>query len=221
SSVAAAVKESSGSDVVFFATDAAGAAHVAASTLGAPPAIKDYLAARRTTPADSARADAPRRTDLLVGDMHYVAEETPLRSASGEVLSGYLALRSRDVEMAPFAALRRGIFASGAIGLAIAFALSYLVAHRIARPLRSLIEVAQRAAEGDYSPLLQQKADDEIGTLQGAMSGMLSDLRDKQALAAILSGAPTSIADYSAPAAPAWQGDIVPGMKLAKRYSIV
>ena len=200
SALAAEVKATTGSDVVFYTTDADGKPHIAASTLGrdealdaligrAAPAMASEPPNDSVAPAESERSlDAQMEVEL--GREHYVGRGAALRSAGGEVLGGFIALRSRDAELAPYVALRRWIAAAGVLGLAVAFVLSYLTARSVARPVLALADATQRAADGDYSAVVDVRSNDEVGALANAVRKMLADLREKEALVAVLRDAP-------------------------------
>jgi len=201
--LATEVKETTGSDVVFFVTDTAGAPHVAASTVAPDSALDAFLRQsapeiERAPPNDSASADPtadPASTgqmEVELGGDHYVGRGAALRSAGGEVLGGFIALRSKDAELAPYVALRRWILVAGALGLGVAFLLSYLTARSIARPVLALAEATRRAAEGDYSGSVDVRSSDEVGALATAVRTMLADLREKESLVAVLRAAPSA-----------------------------
>ncbi|MEJ7810876.1 MAG: protein kinase [Gemmatimonadaceae bacterium] len=178
SALADSVKRLTGSDVVFYVADSAGRPHIAASTLGRGEAVARFVERHWATPTAA--------SDLALGDERYVGQGQPLRSAGGDVLGGFIALRSRDAEMAPFVTLRRNTFLAGALGLALAFVLSYAMAQRITHPILALAGAARRVAEGDYSADVSVQTGDEIGTLADAVRTMLADLREKQSLVEFL-----------------------------------
>jgi serine/threonine-protein kinase len=126
--------------------------------------------------------------------------------------------------MAPFAALRQRIALAGLVGLGLAFALSFVVARQITRPVLALADATRRVAEGDYSVAVTVRGDGEIGTLADAMRSMVSDLQEKHALAEFLStvraaplaGTPRVVADaVTDPSAP-----IALGRTVANRYRL-
>lgn len=246
STLAAEVEETTASDVVFYVTDTLGVPHVAASTLERGAALDDFL--RRfvarggpSVPNDSSAVEsgAPgssARAEVELGGEHYVGRGAALRSAGGEVLGGFIALRSREAELAPYVALRRWIAVAGLLGLAVAFVLSYFTARSVARPVLALADATRRAAEGDYSASVEVRTADEVGALATAVRTMLADLREKESLVALLRAAPTaSRATLAAPAALAAVSGggavasrspldtpepIGPGRVIARRYEI-
>ena len=191
SALANAVRQATGSDVVFYVLDTTGAPRVAASTVGGDTALGGFL--ERYVTADTMRSafgiqdtTSLGRAEVTLGGRHYVGQGQPLRSAGGDVLGGFVALRSRDVEMAPFHTLRWRILLAGVVGLLLAVGLSYVMARQITRPVLSLVDVTRRVAEGDYSATVDVHGSDEVGTLAAAVRTMVTDLRDKQALVDIL-----------------------------------
>jgi serine/threonine-protein kinase len=194
SALASQVKAATASDVVFYVTDTAGTPRIAASTLGRDPALAAMLRRVRqeanSTPNDSVSTDAATEpathAELELGDEHYVGRGAPLRSAGGDVLGGFVALRSREAEMAPYVALRRWILVAGLLGLAVAFGLAFMTARSVARPVLALADATRRAAEGDYSATVDVDTNDEVGELASAVRTMLADLREKEALVAVI-----------------------------------
>ncbi len=194
SALASQVKAATASDVVFYVTDTAGAPRIAASTLGRAPALVDMLRrarldTARAAPNDSAgrqATGADAQADVELGGEHYVGRGAALRSAGGDVLGGFVALRSREAEMAPYVALRRWIAVAGLLGLAVAFALAFLTARSVARPVLAIADATRRAADGDYAAVVDVDSNDEVGELASAVRTMLADLRAKEALVAVL-----------------------------------
>ncbi len=246
--LAADVKATTASDVVFYVTDADGTPHIAASTLGRDAALTAMLARAvpgmaSTAPNDSVPVMESERTltpqvELELGGEHYVGRGAALRSAGGEVLGGFIALRSREAELAPYRALRRWIAVAGLLGLGVAFVLSYVTARSVARPVLALADATQRAADGDYSAVVDVRSNDEVGALATAVRKMLADLREKEALVAVLRVAPAArstddtsavttalgIVSPDAVTSPRIGGDthepLAPGQVLARRYTI-
>ena len=248
--LAADVKATTASEVVFYVTGADSVPHIAASTLGRDSAVAAMLARAAPAMASEAPTDSvpvveseqtlTSPVELELGSEHYVGRGAALRSAGGDVLGGFIALRSREAELAPYVALRRWILAAGVLGLAVAFVLSYLTARSVARPVLALADATQRAADGDYSAVVDVRTNDEVGALASSVRKMLADLREKEALVAILrapaTGARSSVpavsgvtavrtvAPVSSGATPDFSGDthepLVAGQLLARRYTI-
>ena len=234
STLAHSVKEATASEIIFYVVDTAGAPRVAASTLPPSAELTGFLRefAARDRDALNAAGDTAtvNHAELTVGDAHFVGQGRALRSAGGEILGGFVALRARELEMAPFTTLRRRVAFAGLLGMALAFGLSAVVARRITRPLLELAAATRRVAEGDYSVSVDVHSSDEIGTLAEAMRSMVSDLQEKQSLADVLNVA-HSIAPLGDPGGDPSFRDILdeitethaaltPGRTLANRYRI-
>ncbi|CAN5554690.1 hypothetical protein BH09GEM1_BH09GEM1_10120 [soil metagenome] len=207
-SLATAIGEATGSEVAFYVIDSLGRPHVAGSTIAAgdraglqnviaermlrdaPAAAAAQKAKVDSTPKSAAAAmgAAGKSTDIQLAGRDYVGQSTPLLSARGAAVGGFLALRSLDAELAPFRALRQTLLITGALGLIVAFLLSGVVAQQIVRPVKSLVSATRRAADGDYAAEIPVGGSDEIGTLADAVRRLLGDLRDKQALVDFLGG---------------------------------
>ncbi|HKG94887.1 MAG TPA: protein kinase [Gemmatimonadaceae bacterium] len=184
------VKQATQSEVILYLLDRSNAPRVAVSTLPVTPALRIFLENRLAAP-DSAAAESPQtgalaRAEVELGGTHYVGQGAPLRSAGGSALGGFIALRSRDVELAAFNQLRNTILGAGVAGIALAFLLSFLIARQITRPVAALVAATRRAADGDYAADITVRSRDEIGTLADAFRAMLADLREKQALVELL-----------------------------------
>jgi HAMP domain-containing protein len=248
-SLATAIGEATGSEVAFYVIDSLGHPHVAGSTIDradheglqrviAERMLRDAPAGGATatsksdsgTKAAAAMGAAGKSTDIQLAGREYVGQSTPLLSARGVAVGGFLALRSLDAELAPFRALRRTLLITGAFGLLAAFLLSGVVAQQIVRPVKSLVNATRRAADGDYAAEIPAGGSDEIGTLADAVRRLLGDLRDKQALVDFLGGAramsnATLIRDSEATllmpgaSAPA-DGMLQPGQSLGVRYEV-
>ena len=182
-------------EMVFFALDDKNVPRVVASTLPQNDAVDSVLTRRAeqlkmaTGMAGQAAGDtahATNREEFAVGDVTYVGSGGALKSAGGTTLGGYLALRSRAVELAGFAALRRTIVVGGLIGLALAMLLSFLIARQATKPVGALVAATKAATDGDYNAVIPQSGKDEIGVLAGAFRELLANLRSKQELVDLL-----------------------------------
>jgi serine/threonine-protein kinase len=224
SALATAVRQATGSEVVFYVVDTTGAPRIAASTVSRDAALGGFLA--RYVTADTTRSASGIQdttslggAEVTLGGRHYVGQGQPLRSAGGDVLGGFVALRSRDAEMAPFHTLRWRILLAGVAGLLLAVGLSVMMARRITRPVLSLVEVTRRVAEGDYSAPVDVQGSDEIATLAAAVRTMVTDLRDKQALVDVL-GASAATSRLHVEEPPRTRGHITSSSAVATEGSV-
>lgn len=248
-SLATAIGEATGSEVAFYVIDSVGRPHVAGSTIeradrdGLQKAIGERMLRDAPAKTDSSTSSAGamgaagKSTDIQLGGREYVGQSTPLLSARGTPVGGFLALRSLDAELAPFNALKRTLLITGALGLLAAFLLSGVVAQQIVRPVKALVAATRRAADGDYAAEIPAGGSDEIGTLADAVRRLLGDLRDKQALVDFLGGSQgvanttvmrenatlprdldATIPMHGAGAPPG--GELQPGQSLGVRYEV-
>jgi HAMP domain-containing protein/predicted Ser/Thr protein kinase len=219
------IRESTGgtTHIVVYLLDTLNVPHLAASTIPRSAELDATLAA--WNPDDTTQGPNESHAELQLGGEHYVRLGAALLSANGDPIGGFLALRSRDAELAPFRALQRTILIAGGAGLVVAFLLTFLLARQITKPVAALVGATRKAADGDYRAEIKVTSRDEIGTLAQAFSTLLSDLRDKQALVEFLQGdsggrtVPMQAAGVTLQAAATAQG-IVPGATIAKRYHI-
>lgn len=215
SALAAKVSEATATDVIFYVLDTASVPHVASSTLGRSRAIQE-LVERATGGHPGQRADSVSRFDVSLDGEDYVGRAVFVRSAGGEPLGGFLALRSRGAELAPFISLRRWILFAGLISLILGTGVAFLLARSIADPVLQLADVARRAADGDYDAVVNSSARDEVGELARAVGTMLLDLREKRSLVTLLQASTPPHAARDADHSDA----ITPGSIVAGRYEI-
>ena len=234
STFAASLKTAGGAgvDIVLFALDTLDHAQVVASTIGRSADLSGVVGSLQKVAADSSRADSLSREvtmqiDRTIGGTEFVALGEPLRSASGTQQGGFLVLKNKDAEFAAFYRLRNIILGGGALGLLIAGLLSFGIARQITRPVMQLVDATRRAADGDYTADIHVKAGGEIGTLANAFRAMLTDLRNKQELVALLGGGANGDAQTvriaaatGTVASAAQQVGITPGQRFALRYEV-
>jgi serine/threonine-protein kinase len=250
-SLARTLGEATGSEVAFYVVDSTGAPRIAGATIRAADReplrrelaerlIKDSLGAKTAGKPDSAAASkkapsamgaASALASIGIGGTAYVGQATPLLSAAGSPVGGFLAMRSLDAELAGFYELRKKLLFTGAAGLIVAFLLSGAITRQIVRPVTALVGATRRAADGDYAAEIPAGGSDEIGTLADAVRRLLGDLRDKQALvdflgggraqatATIISGEGDATQMMAGATAPAG-GTLLPGQSLGVRYDI-
>ena len=223
-SLATAIREATNSDVVFFAfpADSAQPPVVTGSTLPR----EDLAAALGSVRASalSAGADSGVAMATAVGGEHLVGLAAPVRSAAGDPFGGFIAFRSRDAELAAFRTLQRTIVVALALGVLLAFASAYLVARRIAGPVRQLALATRRVQDGDYDVDVRVESRDEIGVLSVAFQNLIEDLKEKAALVEYMmqaSGAGATQPVAMARGSIASGGDLLrPGSVFANRYEV-
>jgi serine/threonine-protein kinase len=201
-SLAEEVKRATGSEVVFYVIDdletddpADDRPVVVASTV---PRTQGLGAALGQSFGPAAMyADSPQaRTEVLIEDRQFVGVNRALFSPRPPDLppeepwhpvGGYVALRSLEAELATYRRIQRVLVVAALVGLALALGASLLVARQIARPVRSLVGVTRRVAEGDYTAEVEVSTRDEIGELASAFRRMVEELKAKQQLVEYLS----------------------------------
>ncbi|HJS43409.1 MAG TPA: protein kinase [Gemmatimonadales bacterium] len=181
-SLAGAIKQNTNSDVVFFALDTLERPVVVGSTLPAhsvTPVLPDGV--RLDTLATDSGGTGTALAATLDGE-HLIGLAGPIRSPRGDLRGGFVALRSRDAELAAFSALRRTMLFAVALGVVLALIVAFVQAHQIARPVRRLALATRRVQDGDYGVDIEVKSRDEIGVLSQAFKSLVEDLREKAAL---------------------------------------
>jgi eukaryotic-like serine/threonine-protein kinase len=217
------IRDATGSEVLIYLLDTLGTPRAVAATLPAGPAVDSLLAAHAA--ADSGGAPGVERVEVTIDGTEYVGEGLALRSAGGDVLGGVLTFRSRAVELAPFDELRDRIVLAGVVGLALACALSYMVARRITRPILALTAAARRAGSGDFAAAdVAVESSGEIGTLADAVQSVLYEVRYRHSIAEFVAGvlarparAPRAA---DAPPRPPSHTPFTVGRVVARRYEI-
>src|SRR6266480_2127226 len=167
-SLAGAIKQSTNSDVVFFALDTLNKPVVVGSTV---PAGDIGPALQSTVNAEALAADTGGEGMALaaeLGKQHLIGLAGAIRSPSGDVRGGFVALRSRESELAAFNALQRTMLWAVALGVVLALIFAFVQARQITGPVRRLAVAV--------------KSRDEIGILSQAFKGLVDDLKAKAAL---------------------------------------
>ena len=181
-SLAHAIKQNSNSDVVFFSLDTLDQPVVVGSTLPAQeigPVLRDAVQAD-TLAADSAGAGMALAATL--GGEHVIGLAGPIRSPSGDLRGGFVALRSREAELAAFSTLRRTMQFAVALGVVLALIFAFVQARQISGPVRRLVRATRQVQDGDYSVEIDVQSRDEIGVLSRAFKSLVEDLKEKAAL---------------------------------------
>mgnify|MGYP003578130979 CR=1 FL=1 len=224
-SLAGAIKQATSSDVVFFLLDTLSKPVVVGSTLpGADigPVLQGAVSTEALE-ADTGGAGTPLAATL--NGEHLIGLAGAIRSPSGDVRGGFVALRSREAELALFNTLRRTMLWAVALGVVLALIWAFMQARQIAGPVRRLVLATRQIQDGDYSVDIAVKSRDEIGILSKAFKALVDDLKAKAELVDYMmqtsGGAPTQRLD-SVPTAvrPAAGGPLRPGAVFAGRYEV-
>lgn len=177
------VKATTSSDLLFYVRDPRGKRDVSLSTLGHTPDVQRAVDAI----ADRAENSATPQPAVVVGKVSYLAQGSTLTTAGGDVIGGFVVLRSRDAELMGIASLRRSLAIAGVLGLLLSWLAAFLAARRVAQPVRALVTAVRRAADGEFRSDTQllatsRGAGREIDDLGAAFGSLLADLRDKERL---------------------------------------
>ena len=199
------VKATTSSDLVFYVRNPDGQRTVSVATL--PRAVE--LAAALSVIPDSADGTPASDPEVLINGVPYLAQGSALTTAGGETVGGFVVLRSRDAELTGLVGLRRSLAIAGVLGLLLSWLAAFIAARHIAQPVRTLVDVVRRAADGSYiadNDELQKRlgSGTEMQELGTAFSSLMSDLRDKEQLSGLApSGSPTVARTPTDAAAPA------------------
>src|SRR6266478_3040472 len=218
-SLAAAIKQATNTDVVFFALDTLNKPVVVGSTV---PAQDIAPALQSTVQTEALAADTGGEGMALaaaMGDQHLIGLAGAIRSPSGDVRGGFVALRSRESELAAFNALQRTMLWAVGLGVVLALIFAFVQARQIAGPVRRLAVATRQVQEGDYSVDIAVTSRDEIGILSKAFKGLVEDLKEKAALVEYMTAASASAATQQI-ATTQTGSAIRPGSTFAGRYDI-
>lgn len=223
-SLAGAIKQATNSDVVFFAFDTLNKPVVVGSTVPAQDIGPALQSAMNT---EALATDTGQGTPLAatMGGQHLIGLAGAIRSPSGDVRGGFVALRSREAELALFKALQRTMLWAVALGVILALIWAFIQARQIAGPVRRLVVATRKVQEGDYSVDIAVKSRDEIGILSQAFKALVEDLKEKAALVEYMmqasGGAATQRIDSVPTEVRAAGGDqLRPGVTFAGRYEV-
>ncbi len=220
-SLAGAIKQATNSDVVFFALDTLNRPVVVGSTVPAPdigPALQSNVK-MEVLAADTGGEGMALAASL--GQQHLIGLAGAIRSPSGDVRGGFVALRSRESELAAFNALRRTMLWAVALGVVLALIFAFVQARQIAGPVRRLAIATRQVQDGEYSVEIDVTSRDEIGILSQAFQALVADLKAKAALVDYMMQASGGAATQ--PIATTQMqpgGGIRPGSTFAARYDI-
>src|SRR6266516_2670836 len=224
-SLADAIKQATNSDVVFFALDTLNMPVVVGSTVPAQdigPALQNGVK-MEVLAVDTGGEGMALAASL--GKQHLIGLAGAIRSPSGDVRGGFVALRSRESELAAFNALQRTMLYAIALGIVLALIFAFVQARQIAGPVRRLVVATRQVQDGDYSVDIAVKSRDEIGILSQAFKGLVEDLKAKAALVDYMmqaSGAAATQRMDSVPTAVRAAGgeQLRPGATFAGRYEV-
>ena len=206
------VRAATGTEVVFYSLDSHGKPRVATSSLGDSPAVAAALLDAGAAPAANSRQAGSART-ARIGDAVYTLQGSTVTTAGGEIVGGFVVGRPESASTTGLAGGRRSLVVAGLLGLALALAAAWSAARHVTRPARALATAAASALDGNYesaarmaSAAIRGAPPDEIASLGRALATLLEELREKQALVAVL-GRADATARAEAPTASEEEAD--------------
>ena len=225
------------SEIAYLVQDQGKPPQLSVSSLGPKePALKAALA----RPEVSGKREMESFELDLAGE-RYIGVTIPLVTAGGETVGSALALRSFSEETASFRKFRDSLILVSLIVMAVGLVVAYLASRRITGPVRTLVDLVERARDGSFTGAVTVNSRDEIGVLARTFNNLMTDLRQKEQMidflregmtilkkggagsATTLSGSEvTTAATAALPAVPAGgTGKFERGQLFAARYEIL
>src|SRR5438876_4755709 len=218
-SLAAAIKQTTNSDVVFFALDTLNKPVVVGSTVPSQDIAPALQSAVKPEVLAADTGGEGMALTAAMGNQHLIGLAGAIRSPSGDVRGGFVALRSRESELAAFNALQRTMLWAVALGVVLALIFAFVQARQIAGPVRRLVIATRQVQEGDYSVDIAVQSRDEIGILSKAFKSLVEDLKANAALVDYMMQTSGSAATQQITTKQTQSG-IQPGSTFAGRYDI-
>jgi HAMP domain-containing protein len=170
------------------------ARHAAAAL---PAVMPNDVATLRDNPPSNDQAiptAGPRAARVAtIGGARFALQGAALTTAGGEIVGGFIVARPESATSAQLGGIRRSLAIAGLLGLVLALAAAWSSARRVTRPTRALAAAATRALDGEYDEAAQVAADvtarassAEVKALGSALTAFLQELREKQALGALV-----------------------------------
>jgi signal transduction histidine kinase len=171
--VAQSLKESTGGSEFLFLSQG----RVIASTLNprATAELARAVAARsaRNIPARSSSAIEP----VSDGVMEYAPLPTPLQDIEGRTIGELWIFRSFENARLRLALLRREFVLLGLLAILAGLGLTYLLAHKIMRPVEKLDRAAAEVARQNYDYRVPVDSHDELGRLAVTFNNMCASIQ--------------------------------------------
>jgi serine/threonine-protein kinase len=143
-------------------------------------ALQDAINTQTPDVAAAVAAGQPiPRLTLQFAGQKWASQLAPTATTGEGSLGAVLALASTDKIIASYRDILNWVLIGGAMSIVIALLLSYVLAKGILRPVRTMAEVAEQAAAGNYRAQIGLSGNDELARLSRAFDSLLSDLREK------------------------------------------
>ncbi|HEX9023743.1 MAG TPA: ATP-binding protein [Geobacteraceae bacterium] len=114
-----------------------------------------------------------------IGDKLYETEFTPIKNSRGEFIGSFSVSLSKEHIKKIRRDNLRNILTSAIVGIVLSFLLAYIVARRLAGPLRELAAGARRIETGDLSQRVDIRQVDEVGMLANSFNRMADALAER------------------------------------------
>ena len=195
------VRAATAAEIVFYSLDNTGKPHVVATSLDSASDASTAIPAatatttRATTPNDNRAPIATPRAagTAVIAGASYALQGAALTTAGGEIVGGFVVARPESATSAQLAGIRRSLLFAGVFGLVLALAAAWSSARRVTRPARALAAAATRALDGEYDDAARvaeeathRAPSAEVKALGAALTAFLRELREKQALGALV-----------------------------------
>lgn len=210
------VRAATAAEIVFYSLDSKGKPHVVATSLDsasdastAIPAATTATSRAAATPNDGGTLPVatPRAAGTaVIAGASYALQGAALTTAGGEIVGGFVVARPESATSAQLAGIRRSLGFAGVFGLVLALAAAWSSARRVTRPARALAAAATRALDGEYDDAARvaeeattRAPSAEVKALGAALTAFLRELREKQALGALVERVRTGDASPNEP----------------------
>ena len=196
------VRAATAAEIVFYSLDTKGKPHVVATSLDSVSDASTAIPAAAPTSAGGAGAPndgtlpaaTPRAARVaVIAGASYALQGAALTTAGGEIVGGFVVARPESATSAQLAGIRRSLVFAGLFGLVLALAAAWSSARRVTRPARALAAAAARALDGEYDDAARvaeeattRAPSAEVKALGAALTAFLRELREKQALGALV-----------------------------------
>ena len=195
------VRAATAAEIVFYSLDTKGKPHVVATSLDsasdastAIPAATTTVPRAAATPNGTTPIATPRAAGTaVIAGTSYALQGAALATAGGEIVGGFVVARPESATSAQLAGIRRSLVFAGVFGLVLALAAAWSSARRVTRPARALAAAATRALDGAYDDAARvaeeattRAPSAEVKALGAALTAFLRELREKQALGALV-----------------------------------
>jgi signal transduction histidine kinase len=146
----------------------------------APPGSEHYYAQLHRAEIAEVLATGEPRSTVLFADAsgeQYLAGYAPVRaSETDDEIVLVLGVDAAPTYFDRLASLRRNLMLYGAALVVVVMLIAAFVASRITRPVRSLVDAAERIGQGRLEAPIERQSRDEIGFLAETMDEMRRDL---------------------------------------------